>query len=148
MIFPGFPGVLSFFQVFQVEWEPCGFSCLYALSPAHNGFLRFTSGATPADLLAVEGQYNDFGHETFIFAKVHIFKIYYSSKILISRGFIFKRELKVISNILNFNSFQMADCNICTDTLMLVPLHFPYCRRFRSDKNFIPPAKLQFSMLR
>ena len=23
MIFPGFPGVLSFFQVFQVEWEPC-----------------------------------------------------------------------------------------------------------------------------
>ena len=22
MIFPGFPGVLSFFQVFQVEWEP------------------------------------------------------------------------------------------------------------------------------
>ena len=25
MIFPGFPGVLSFFQVFQVEWEPCTF---------------------------------------------------------------------------------------------------------------------------
>ena len=25
MIFPGFPGVLSFFQVFQVEWEPCLF---------------------------------------------------------------------------------------------------------------------------
>ena len=24
MIFPGFPGVLSFFQVFQVEWEPWG----------------------------------------------------------------------------------------------------------------------------
>ena len=23
MIFPGFPSVLSFFQVFQVEWEPC-----------------------------------------------------------------------------------------------------------------------------
>ena len=23
MIFPGFPGVLAFFQVFQVEWEPC-----------------------------------------------------------------------------------------------------------------------------
>ena len=23
MIFPGFPGILSFFQVFQVEWEPC-----------------------------------------------------------------------------------------------------------------------------
>ena len=23
MIFPGFPGVLSFFKVFQVEWEPC-----------------------------------------------------------------------------------------------------------------------------
>ena len=23
MIFPGFPGVLSFFQVFQVEWKPC-----------------------------------------------------------------------------------------------------------------------------
>ena len=23
MIFPVFPGVLSFFQVFQVEWEPC-----------------------------------------------------------------------------------------------------------------------------
>ena len=23
MIFPGFPGVLSFSQVFQVEWEPC-----------------------------------------------------------------------------------------------------------------------------
>ena len=23
MIFPGFPGVLSFYQVFQVEWEPC-----------------------------------------------------------------------------------------------------------------------------
>ena len=23
MIFPGFPGVLSFFQVFQVKWEPC-----------------------------------------------------------------------------------------------------------------------------
>ena len=23
MIFPGFPGALSFFQVFQVEWEPC-----------------------------------------------------------------------------------------------------------------------------
>ena len=23
MIFPGFPGVVSFFQVFQVEWEPC-----------------------------------------------------------------------------------------------------------------------------
>ena len=22
MTFPGFPGVLSFFQVFQVEWEP------------------------------------------------------------------------------------------------------------------------------
>ena len=22
MIFPGFPGVLSFFQVFQVKWEP------------------------------------------------------------------------------------------------------------------------------
>ena len=22
MIFPGFPGVLSFFQVLQVEWEP------------------------------------------------------------------------------------------------------------------------------
>ena len=22
MIFPGFPGGLSFFQVFQVEWEP------------------------------------------------------------------------------------------------------------------------------
>ena len=22
MIFPGFPGVLSFIQVFQVEWEP------------------------------------------------------------------------------------------------------------------------------
>ena len=22
MIFPGFPVVLSFFQVFQVEWEP------------------------------------------------------------------------------------------------------------------------------
>ena len=27
MIFPGFPGVLSFFQVFQVEWEPCAFPC-------------------------------------------------------------------------------------------------------------------------
>ena len=26
MIFPGFPGVLSFFQVFQVEWEPCYFT--------------------------------------------------------------------------------------------------------------------------
>ena len=26
MIFPGFPGVLSFFQVFQVEWEPCQFA--------------------------------------------------------------------------------------------------------------------------
>ena len=26
MIFPGFPGVLSFFQVFQVEWEPCLYS--------------------------------------------------------------------------------------------------------------------------
>ena len=25
---------------------------LYALLPEHNGFLRFTSGATPADLLA------------------------------------------------------------------------------------------------
>ena len=25
MIFPGFPGVPSFFQVFQVEWEPCNF---------------------------------------------------------------------------------------------------------------------------
>ena len=23
MIFPGFPGVLSLFQVFQVEWQPC-----------------------------------------------------------------------------------------------------------------------------
>ena len=23
MIFPDFPGVPSFFQVFQVEWEPC-----------------------------------------------------------------------------------------------------------------------------
>ena len=23
MIFPGFPGVLPFFQVFQVKWEPC-----------------------------------------------------------------------------------------------------------------------------
>ena len=23
MIFPGFPGILSFSQVFQVEWEPC-----------------------------------------------------------------------------------------------------------------------------
>ena len=23
MIFPGFPGVFSLFQVFQVEWEPC-----------------------------------------------------------------------------------------------------------------------------
>ena len=23
MIFPGFPGVPSFLQVFQVEWEPC-----------------------------------------------------------------------------------------------------------------------------
>ena len=23
MTFPGFPGVLPFFQVFQVEWEPC-----------------------------------------------------------------------------------------------------------------------------
>ena len=23
MIFPGFPGVLSYFRVFQVEWEPC-----------------------------------------------------------------------------------------------------------------------------
>ena len=22
MIFPGFPGILSFFQVFQVEWKP------------------------------------------------------------------------------------------------------------------------------
>ena len=29
-------------------WIPC----LHALSPACNGFLRFTSGATPADLLA------------------------------------------------------------------------------------------------
>ena len=26
MIFPGFPGVLLFFQVFQVEWEPCNTS--------------------------------------------------------------------------------------------------------------------------
>ena len=26
MIFPGFPGVLSFFQVFQVEWEPCAYN--------------------------------------------------------------------------------------------------------------------------
>ena len=25
MIFPGFPGALSFFQVFQIEWEPCNF---------------------------------------------------------------------------------------------------------------------------
>ena len=28
MIFPGFPGVLSFFQVFQVEWEPCVFEII------------------------------------------------------------------------------------------------------------------------
>ena len=28
-----------------------GFPHLYASSPTHNGFLRFTSGATPADLL-------------------------------------------------------------------------------------------------
>ena len=37
MIFPGFPGVLSFFQVFQVEWEePCsqGHSMACLVSPA------------------------------------------------------------------------------------------------------------------
>ena len=36
MIFPGFPGVLSFFQVFQVEWEPCsqGHSMASLFSPA------------------------------------------------------------------------------------------------------------------
>ena len=35
MIFLGFPGVPSFFQVFQVEWEPCLYddiSCLAAWS--------------------------------------------------------------------------------------------------------------------
>ena len=30
MIFPGFPGVLSFFQVFQVEWEPCNENILFS----------------------------------------------------------------------------------------------------------------------
>ena len=35
MIFPGFPGVLSFFQVFQVEWEPCLYiyNAKFSISP-------------------------------------------------------------------------------------------------------------------
>ena len=39
MIFPGFPGVLSFFlvfQVFQVKWEPC---TIHYLGPVHNHIL-------------------------------------------------------------------------------------------------------------
>ena len=35
MIFPGFPGVPSFFQVFQVEWEPCFF--IIKLKPFMSG---------------------------------------------------------------------------------------------------------------
>ena len=37
MIFPGFPGILSFFQVFQVKWEPClGFTLgTYASTKKH-----------------------------------------------------------------------------------------------------------------
>ena len=43
MIFPGFPGVLSFFQVFQVEWEPCSlvlcpFSLHYSDDNTKNAF--------------------------------------------------------------------------------------------------------------
>ena len=38
MIFPGFPGVLSFFQVFQVEWEPC--LCVPALAGLAMNFPR------------------------------------------------------------------------------------------------------------
>ena len=30
MIFPGFPGILSFFQVFQVQWEPWYQTCTYS----------------------------------------------------------------------------------------------------------------------
>ena len=38
MIFPGFPGVLSFFQVFQVEWEPC-VKDVEDIKTSHNRFL-------------------------------------------------------------------------------------------------------------
>ena len=35
MIFPGFPGVLSFFQVFQVEWEPCHYEYFFNARRSH-----------------------------------------------------------------------------------------------------------------
>ena len=35
MIFRGFPGVLSFFQVFQVKWEPCITKLLRFMSTDH-----------------------------------------------------------------------------------------------------------------
>ena len=36
MIHPGFPGVLSFFQVFQVEWEPWDVSTEHRLLISNN----------------------------------------------------------------------------------------------------------------
>ena len=39
MIFPGFPGVPSFFQVFQVEWEPCLHRERYVRSGPYTGSL-------------------------------------------------------------------------------------------------------------
>ena len=34
MIFPGFPGVLSFFEVFQIEWDPCLYTEILAPTEA------------------------------------------------------------------------------------------------------------------
>ena len=41
MIFPGFPGALSFFQVFQVEWEPCERKHFRMGTHEHNLSLKF-----------------------------------------------------------------------------------------------------------
>ena len=37
MIFQVFPGVVSFFQVFQVEWEPC--LTIFPNSPTFDGLM-------------------------------------------------------------------------------------------------------------
>ena len=47
-----------------------GFPCLNALSPVHNGFLRFTCSVTPADLLVASMAAEPFDPHTCIQALV------------------------------------------------------------------------------
>ena len=57
MIFPGFPGVLSFFQVFQVEWEPC---ILLTGDREINHRLEITSDSVYSLRVQFQGQFRDF----------------------------------------------------------------------------------------